>query len=110
MVESRRGAGWHCFGGLSSPVVMWHESLYAPGHVTVPLNLRVAGKEETETGACLRVAPCFTAEGECTVLFVPGKEATSVTVNGAAVQPSRVGDALMIHVPKDRESEICLTY
>ena len=89
---------------------MWHESLYVPGHVTVPLNLRVAGKEETETGACLRVTPCFTAEGECTVLFVPGKEATSVTVNGAAVQPGRVGDALMIHVPKDRESEICLTY
>ncbi len=110
MVESRRGAGWHCFGGLSAPVVMWNASLYTPGHVTAPVNLRVTAQEETETADRLCVAPVFAGEGECTVLYVPHGEVKSVTVNGVAQQPKKTGNALMIHVPKDKNSEICILY
>lgn len=34
MIESRRGAGWHQFGGLSSPVVQFYASYYRPGTLT----------------------------------------------------------------------------
>ncbi|MBR4888927.1 MAG: hypothetical protein IKU17_07270 [Clostridia bacterium] len=110
MVESRRGAGWHCFGGLSAPVVMWNASLYTPGHVTAPVNLRVTAQEESETADRLCVAPVFAAEGESTVLYVPHGEVNGVTVNGIAQQPKKTGNALMIHVPKDKNSEICILY
>lgn len=34
MIESRRGAGWHQFGGLSAPVVQFFASYYRPGTLT----------------------------------------------------------------------------
>ena len=35
VVESGRGAGWHQFGGLSSPVLAWFKAYYQPGTLTV---------------------------------------------------------------------------
>ena len=32
MIESRRGAGWHQFGGLSAPVAQWFAAYYVPGN------------------------------------------------------------------------------
>lgn len=34
LVESGRGAGWHQFGALSSPVVNWYAAYYRPGELT----------------------------------------------------------------------------
>lgn len=34
MIESGRGAGWHHFGGLSSPVLNLFESYYTPGSIS----------------------------------------------------------------------------
>ncbi len=34
IVESGRGAGWHQFGGLSSPVLNWHAAYFRMGRVT----------------------------------------------------------------------------
>lgn len=110
MVESQRGAGWHCFGGLSSPVVMWYASLYTPGHITLPVQLHLAKKTETDSADTLCVAPCFEAEGTCTLLFVPRKPVARVCVNGEEVSPRRVGDALMIHAPRGQESTVVVTY
>lgn len=35
IVSTGRGAGWHHFGGLSSPVLAWFHAYYKPGTVTV---------------------------------------------------------------------------
>lgn len=35
IVSSGRGAGWHHFGGLSTPVLAWFNAYYRPGTVTV---------------------------------------------------------------------------
>ena len=70
----------------------------------------VTAQEETETADRLCVAPVFAAEGECTVLYVPHGEEKSVTVNGVAQQPKKTGNALMIHVPKEKNSEIYILY
>ena len=34
LVETNRGAGWHEFGGLSSPVVIWYSAYFRPGNFT----------------------------------------------------------------------------
>ncbi|MBI5029885.1 MAG: hypothetical protein HZB51_05110 [Chloroflexi bacterium] len=34
IVESRRGAGWHQFGGLSTPVLLWFNAYHTPGTLT----------------------------------------------------------------------------
>ena len=35
IVATGRGAGWHHFGGLSSPVLSWYSAYYRPGRLTV---------------------------------------------------------------------------
>lgn len=34
IVQSGRGAGWHQFSGLSSPVLYWHSAYFVPGRLT----------------------------------------------------------------------------
>ena len=34
MVQNGRGAGFHQFGGLSTPVLLWYKAYYAPGTIT----------------------------------------------------------------------------
>ena len=34
IIGSRRGAGWHHFGGLSTPVLCWFNSYCVPGNIT----------------------------------------------------------------------------
>jgi hypothetical protein len=38
LIESGRGAGWHQFGGLSSPVLSWFHAYHSPGRLTTGLN------------------------------------------------------------------------
>jgi hypothetical protein len=35
IVQSGRGAGWHQFGGLSTPVLLWYGAFHRPGRLTV---------------------------------------------------------------------------
>lgn len=37
LAKTGRGAGWHQFGALSSPVLMWYSAYYKPGTVSVGL-------------------------------------------------------------------------
>jgi hypothetical protein len=48
IVESGRGAGWHQFGGLSSPVLCWYGAYHRPGRLTTGLHAWV---ESLEFGA-----------------------------------------------------------
>ena len=41
-IETRRGAGWHQFGGLSAPVVHWFAAYYRPGTLTTGFDTFVA--------------------------------------------------------------------
>ena len=34
IIETRRGAGWHQFSGLSTPVLLWYGAYYDPGRLT----------------------------------------------------------------------------
>jgi hypothetical protein len=41
IIRSGRGAGWHQFGGLSTPVLAFHAALFTPGRVTPGFEVRV---------------------------------------------------------------------
>jgi hypothetical protein len=41
IVQSGRGAGWHHFGGLSSPVLCWYGAYHRSGRLTTGLNVWV---------------------------------------------------------------------
>ncbi len=43
--ETRRGAGWHIFSSLSSPVVMWFSAYYRPGNFTTGFDIWMDNKK-----------------------------------------------------------------
>ncbi len=45
IVQSGRGAGWHAFGGLSSPVLSWFGAYHRPGRLTCGFGTWVARQE-----------------------------------------------------------------
>ena len=45
LVETGRGAGWHEFGGLSSPVVIWYSAYFRPGNFTTGFDTWVDNKK-----------------------------------------------------------------
>jgi hypothetical protein len=45
LIESGRGAGWHQFGALSSPVLKWHSACCRPGTLTAGFNVRILGQQ-----------------------------------------------------------------
>lgn len=48
IVQSGRGAGWHQFGGLSTPVLSWFSAYHRPGHLTVGFDAWI----ETQAFSC----------------------------------------------------------
>jgi len=45
VIETGRGAGWHEFGGLSSPVVAWFNAYFIPGNITTGYNIWIKAKQ-----------------------------------------------------------------
>ena len=53
ILESGRGAGWHEFGGLSSPVLCWFEAYFKPGTVTCGFDVWIEEKEFSPSNTAL---------------------------------------------------------
>jgi hypothetical protein len=50
IVQTGRGAGWHHFGGLSSPVLSWYGAYHRPGRLTTGLDAWVVSRRVGEDG------------------------------------------------------------
>ncbi|MGC9349396.1 MAG: MGH1-like glycoside hydrolase domain-containing protein [Anaerolineae bacterium] len=48
IVRNGRGAGWHHFGGLSTPVLAWYGAYHRPGRLTVGLDMWVEALDIAE--------------------------------------------------------------
>lgn len=55
LIGSGRGAGWHEFGGLSSPVVMWYSAYFRPGNFTTGFDMWVENKRFADDNTALSV-------------------------------------------------------
>lgn len=77
MIESRRGAGWHQFSGLSSPVVQWFASYFVPGTLTTGFDTFVQQADWAAGSAGVKARLWCTRSGRCTVLaaLTPGGKA-----------------------------------
>ena len=82
MIESRRGAGWHQFSGLSSPIVQWFSAYYRPGTLTTGFDAFVRHTDWAPDNSALNATLDFTAAGRSTVLAVlqPGPKAVTASV------------------------------
>ena len=45
IIETGRGAGWHIFSSLSSPVVMWYSAYFCPGNFTAGFDTWIDNKK-----------------------------------------------------------------
>jgi hypothetical protein len=45
IIETGRGAGWHEFSGLSTPVLCWYAAYFRPGNLTTGLNTWITAQK-----------------------------------------------------------------
>ena len=70
LVESGRGAGWHQFSALSSPVLSWFAAYYKPGRLTTGFDAWLSSCESGDENRTLRADLELTGgrKRDCTVL------------------------------------------
>ncbi len=81
MIESRRGAGWHQFSGLSSPIVQFFAAYYRPGTLTTGLDTFVTSAKWSKSHCALTAELECTRAGTIAVLAVTGCADAQVTVS-----------------------------
>lgn len=88
IVKTGRGAGWHSFGGLSTPVLSWFYSYHVPGRVTTGYDTVVLsfrwGADKTSFSAKL----WHTSNSKATLIVTlkARKETFKVSMDGVSVQ------------------------
>lgn len=51
LIETGRGAGWHEFGGLSSPVLMWYSAYFSQGNFNVGFDTWIDNKKFSDNNS-----------------------------------------------------------
>ncbi|MBE7043006.1 MAG: hypothetical protein E7399_05870 [Ruminococcaceae bacterium] len=75
MIENGRGAGFHQFSGLSSPVMKWFETYYVPGNVTCGFQTKILKKEWNEEFTALHLeVEVFSKQADVIVCMNDKKE------------------------------------
>ena len=94
MIESRRGAGWHQFSGLSSPIVQFYASYYRPGTLTTGFDSFVREAKWCDDHRCLEARLDCTQAGRMAVLAVTAPTASSAECSVPNAKVSRRFDGL----------------
>ncbi|MGR5437040.1 MGH1-like glycoside hydrolase domain-containing protein [Vibrio owensii] len=74
IVESQRGAGWHQFGGLSSPVVSWYSAYYKLGKLSTGFDTWVKTQSISEDYSYLEAELELNVRSNGSVLLVNLKQ------------------------------------
>lgn len=108
IVKTGRGAGWHHFGGLSTPVLSWYGAYHRPGRLTTGFDMWVEAAQVDDTGA--RAALHLHSRAHHSpVVIVTLKAAARYAVrwNGALVSYNeRYPGTLEIHLPGGVETGV----
>ena len=104
IIESGRGAGWHEFGGLSSPVLIWYSAYYKPGMVTTGLNAWIEEKKFNQDNTDFTATIQFSKEqnaDKSTVLVCMNPDFDyNVLINGKPIAYEKLTDTcLCLKVP-----------
>ncbi len=97
-LSTGRGAGWHQFGGLSSPVLNWYAAYYQPETVTVGLDTWIRRRSASRGVLSLSLQVDESSEsGASTILICPGYGAATesqVILNGSRIGFAVYGNAV----------------
>lgn len=86
IIKTGRGAGWHQFGGLSSPVLSWFAAYFRPGMLTGGLDCWVLEQESDSSSLRARLRLCGQSARQPVLLaVVPSANAQSVRWRGVPV-------------------------
>ena len=93
MIETRRGAGWHQFGGLSSPIVQFFASYYRPGTLTCGFDTFVESAvwSEGNAGVSAELTCTHAGPGAFLVALSPGEKTVTVSVPQAQITQRHPG-------------------
>lgn len=75
MIETGRGAGFHHFSGLSSPVLTWFSVYHIPGHIQTGYQTQIVSQRwaEDHTGAALQFR-CPTEKSTAIITLAAGQD------------------------------------
>ena len=101
MSSNGRGAGFHQFSGLSTPVLMFFETLYTPGSVTVGFDTALLDKSLNEDATAIKVDAVSNCDSSVMVVCLSDKCKYKFTVNGKSVRTKRLsGGAYAVRLGK----------
>lgn len=111
IISTGRGSGWHHFGGLSSPLLAWHEALHRPGRLSGGAQLWIESEAATGGGyrAALRLGG---AAGRSSLawLCLPGSATRTATWCGRPAPLRRLGGEVWeVTLPADARGELVVT-
>ncbi len=90
IISSGRGAGWHNFSGLSSPVVCWYHSYFCQGTLTTGFDVVVErgefSNEQSHYTATLRFEKDAVGKSVATVVCLNPAHTYKATLNGKALK------------------------
>jgi hypothetical protein len=85
IVQSGRGAGWHQFGGLSTPVLLWYGAYFRPGRLTTGFDAWVHSQRFSAGNRALEAQLTVYGDSEHTPTVIAAM-APAAHTRGAAYQ------------------------
>ncbi|MDF3129988.1 hypothetical protein P0Y35_12340 [Kiritimatiellaeota bacterium B1221] len=90
MVESGRGAGWHHFGGLSSPVLNLFAAYYVPGRISTGWRSWIHAQQWSEDlrklNVTISVQPIAGGNAPICLVCMPASSSYHVSINGCVLE------------------------
>ena len=113
IIETRRGAGWHQFSGLSTPVLLWHGAYREAGRLTFGFDVWLTSGVEHSGGGCTASLQTLgsSSGGPVTGLYRGTPDAEyHVTFDGAAV-PTRIDPdgVVSFNLPRKRAGTLAIS-
>lgn len=110
MSQNGRGSGFHQFSGLSTPVLMFFEWLYSPGHIAAGFSVNIAQAEWNEDKTALKAEAVSNCDGACVIISMSDKCKYKFTLNGEPVKADQLsGGAYAISLGNRGEIEITVS-
>ena len=105
LIESGRGAGWHQFSALSSPVLAWFTAYYQPGRLTVGFDTWVhrcaIGKDQVSISAELECRGRLGGQTTVLATLQPGRRYRAEWKGQAVPITVAASGTLQITLPND---------
>lgn len=94
MLATGRGAGFHHFSGLSSPVLNWFCAYHVPGHVEVGYTTRIVSQQWNE--AFTEAALSIEGSASAAIITLADGHEYAFTCNGAPLAAERLYDGTYV--------------